>query len=366
MTKMTVHSSGDDGGQGSGRDDRFMRRLLAIVLVALAAIVIWRLSEVLVVVFGAVLLSLVLRGIGGKIGTKLGVQTNIAIAATVLLLVALILLLGWMFGSQIHTQFEDIAKRVPEIVDHLSQQMSKEPIGQYILQQAASMNLTGATGAAASSVAHFAKSITGWLGYLVLVFFTGIYIAIQPMRYRNGILAVIPTRKRARAIEFLDVAASSLQGWILAQLCVMVFVGLCVGFGLWALGVRGAFALGLLDFVFTFVPVIGPICASIPAILLGLAQSPLLAAYVVALYLIVHMFEGYLITPLAQSHAISLPPVITLFAALSFGLLLGPFAILFSAPLAVLVLVAFGMLYVEDVLGEPRAWPPKPVARKRS
>jgi predicted PurR-regulated permease PerM len=359
MTKMTIESGSGTGDRGGGREDRFMRRVLAVVLVALAVVVIWRLAEILVVIFGAVLLSLVLRGISSRIGRTIGLGPTLALMTTVLLLVAVIGLLGWFFGSQIHTQFEDIAKRVPEIVDRLTQQMAKEPIGQYFLQQAASMNLTGATGAAASSVAYVAKSVTGWLGYLVLVFFTGIYIAVQPKRYRNGILAVIPARKRARANEFLDVAASSLQGWILAQLAVMVFVGICVGLGLWALGVRGAFALGLIDGLFTFVPVIGPICASVPAILLGLAQSPLLAVYVVGLYVVVHMFEGYLVTPVIQSHAISLPPVVTLFAALSFGLLLGPFAVLFAAPLAVLVLVAFGMLYIEDVLGEPRAWPPK-------
>ncbi|HEY1720117.1 MAG TPA: AI-2E family transporter [Magnetospirillaceae bacterium] len=339
-------------------DDRFIRRILAILMVALAVLVIWRLSEILVVVFGAVLLSLVLRGIGGKIGSVLGVRTTVAIAAVVLVLVAFVVLLGWLFGSQIHTQFEDIAKRLPEIVDKLEAQAGKEPIGQYIMQQLSSMNFTGATGAAAAHVAHFAKSLTGGVGFLALVFFTGIYIAIQPERYRRGLLTIVPPRRRARATEFLDVAANSLTRWMLAQLCVMIFVGTCVGLGLWAIGVRGAFALGLIDGIFTFVPVIGPIAASIPAILLGLAQSPLLALYTMALYVGVHMLEGYLITPVAQSHAISLPPVVTLFAALSFGLLLGPFAVLFAAPMAVLVMVAFGMFYVEDVLGEKRTWPP--------
>ena len=348
----------DQGMSGELREDRFMRRVLAIVLVAVVVLVIWRLSEMLVVVFGAVLLSLVLRGIGTRIGKALGVQPSLAIAAAVLLIVIVIGLLGWLFGSQIHTQFEDIAKRLPEIVDRLSAQADKEPIGQYIMQQVAGMNFSGATGAAASSVAHFAKSLTSGLGYLVLVFFTGIYIALQPQRYRRGLLTLVPPRRRERANEFLDLSANSLQRWMLAQLCVMAFVGTCVGLGLWALGVRGAFALGLIDGIFTFVPVIGPIAASVLAILLALAQSPILAVYTLVLYLGVHMLEGYLITPVAQSHAVSLPPVVTLFAALSFGLLLGPFAVLFAAPLAVLVMIAFGVFYVEGVLGEPRTWPP--------
>ena len=236
--------------------------------------------------------------------------------------------------------------------------MSQEPLGQYLIQHAGGVNISGATGAAASSVAHAAKSLSRGTGFSVLGFFTGIYIAFQPGRYRRGLLALVPPRHRARAQEFLEVAGTSLQRWVLAQSAVMLFVGICVGFGLSALGVRSALALGLLDGLFSFVPVIGPLIACVPAILLALAHSPLLAVYTVALYLGVHLLEGYLVTPLIQSHALSLPPVVTLFAAIAFGSLLGPLAVVFAAPMAVLVMVAFGVFYVEGVLGEKRTWPP--------
>jgi len=130
-----------------------------------------------------------------------------------------------------------------------------------------------------------------------------------------------------------------------------------IGLGLWLLGVRAAFALGLIDGLLTFVPIVGPTLATIPALLMALSAGPLLAAYTLALFLGVHMVEGNLVTPLVQSRAVALPPVLTLFAALSFGTLLGPLAVLFAAPLAVLMLVAFRMLYIEDVLGEKTAPP---------
>jgi predicted PurR-regulated permease PerM len=60
---------------------------------------------------------------------------------------------------------------------------------------------------------------------------------------------------------------------------------------------------------------------------------------------------------LVQAEAVQLPPVLTLFAALVFGLLLGPIGVLLAAPLAVVLLVAVNALYIERILGERRVWP---------
>src|SRR5262249_55409125 len=153
---------------------------------------------------------------------------------------------------------------LPQIVDQLEERLNQEPLGQYLVQHLGGLNFSGATGAAATRVAHAAKSFSTGLGLSVLAFFTGIYIAFQPGGYRRGVLALVPPRHRPRAQEFLEVAGTSLQRWILAQFGVMVFVGICVGTGLSLIGVRSALALGLLDGLFSFVPVIGPLIASMP------------------------------------------------------------------------------------------------------
>lgn len=81
------------------------------------------------------------------------------------------------------------------------------------------------------------------------------------------------------------------------------------------------------------------------------------ALYVTVLYGGVHFVEGNLITPLIQAEAVELPPVVTIFAALAFGMVLGPVGVLISAPLTVALLVAVNALYIEDTLGERRTWP---------
>jgi predicted PurR-regulated permease PerM len=86
-------------------------------------------------------------------------------------------------------------------------------------------------------------------------------------------------------------------------------------------------------------------------------QGPVLVGYVIALYAGIHFVESNLINPLVQAEAVELPPVLTLFAALVFGLLLGPVGVLLAAPLAVVLLIAVNTLYIEGMLGKPRTWP---------
>jgi predicted PurR-regulated permease PerM len=58
-----------------------------------------------------------------------------------------------------------------------------------------------------------------------------------------------------------------------------------------------------------------------------------------------------------QRQAVSLPPAITLFAVVAFGLLFGPLGVLFATPLAVVVMVAVKKLWVREALGRPSEVP---------
>jgi predicted PurR-regulated permease PerM len=60
---------------------------------------------------------------------------------------------------------------------------------------------------------------------------------------------------------------------------------------------------------------------------------------------------------LVQAEAVELPPVLTLFATLVFGLFSGPVGVLLAGPLAVVLLVAVNTVYIEGILGERRVWP---------
>ena len=72
----------------------------------------------------------------------------------------------------------------------------------------------------------------------------------------------------------------------------------------------------------------------------------------IALYLGVHLVEGYILVPLVQRRAVHLPPALTLAAQVILGFLGGFIGLLFATPLVAAGLVLVRMIYVEDVLGD--------------
>jgi predicted PurR-regulated permease PerM len=61
--------------------------------------------------------------------------------------------------------------------------------------------------------------------------------------------------------------------------------------------------------------------------------------------------------PLVQRRVVELPPAVTLFAVVAFGLLFGSLGVLFATPLAVVIFVAIKKLWVRETLGEPTPLP---------
>ncbi|HET9199563.1 MAG TPA: AI-2E family transporter, partial [Dehalococcoidia bacterium] len=118
-----------------------------------------------------------------------------------------------------------------------------------------------------------------------------------------------------------------------------------------------ALALALLAGLAQFVPLIGPIVAAVPALLIALSEGWQIVLWTLMLYVAIQQVESNVITPLVQRQAVSLPPAVTLFAVVAFGLLFGPLGLLVAPPLAVVALVAVKKLWVRETLGEPTEVP---------
>jgi predicted PurR-regulated permease PerM len=114
-----------------------------------------------------------------------------------------------------------------------------------------------------------------------------IYLAAEPQRYRSGLLRLLPLSMHRRASELFDATAEILGRWLAGQLMVMATVGLLSGLGLWALGIKAAFVLGLVGGLMSFVPYVGAIITAVPATLFALTQGPYYALAVVAMYAVV-------------------------------------------------------------------------------
>jgi predicted PurR-regulated permease PerM len=218
-------------------DWTFIRRLMLTVLVGVGSLVAWRLADVLVLAFASVLLALVLRGLAGLLSRRTRLPEAWMVAPVVLVIVAMVGAVGWLFGSQISGQFDSLAKVLPTGARQLTQDFSNVPWIAWLLNQAQGIDLSSVISQAAGSIRAVFTSAFRGIAYSALLIFAGIYLAVQPARYREGFLLLMPGKRRARIGAVLDLAGETLKRWMVGQLITMVIVGALTGFGLWALGI---------------------------------------------------------------------------------------------------------------------------------
>jgi predicted PurR-regulated permease PerM len=212
--------------------------------------------------------------------------------------------------------------------------------------------LSGALGAATRYLFSFLSSTVEVLAGLLLILFTAIYIGAEPDLYHTGLLHLFPHTARRRAGEVLAAVGTTLRKWLVAQLIMMVVIGVIDAVGLSLLGVKAALALGLLAGLLEFIPLLGPILSAVPAIAMGFLDSPQKALFVALLCWGVQFLEGHILAPLLMKRGVDLPPVVTLIGLSVMALVFGFLGMVVAVPVLAAVMVAIKLLYVEDVVGD--------------
>ena len=190
------------------------------------------------------------------------------------------------------------------------------------------------------------------LAVLTVMTFT-FYFLLERRHLQDFLAALLGAEPGERVFDVLLRIEKRLGSWVLGELCLMAFVGLLAYGGLFFLRVEYALPLAILAGVLEIVPTIGPTVSAIPAVLVALGSSPILALSVIALYIIVQQIENNLLVPLVMKRSVGLPPVLTILA-LMIG---GRFGGVTGAVLAVPVLLA-----VQEVINSfPAASKPKKI-----
>lgn len=335
----------------------FARRALLAVTITLAVLlligVIWYAIDVVMLIFAGILVAIFFRSFSDLLSDHTPLSDGWSLAMVVVLFLGFFGLAGWFLSPEIGVQVEQLAERLPKATDRLRETIQQYAWGRQLISQLPQPDqLQGDQRDVLARATGFFSTTLGIIVNVIIILFVGIYLAADPQQYVGGIRRLVPIARRERASEIMGAIGFTLRWWLLGRAISMVVVGVSVALGLRLLGVPLALSLGLLAGLLDFVPNIGPIVAAVPAVLLALMNSPMQALYVALLYFAVQTAEAYLLTPLVQQRAVSLPPVVTIMSQVLLGVLLGFMGLLLAEPLAATVLVLIKMLYVEDMLGD--------------
>ena len=336
----------------------FARRALIAAIAAagvlLGLLFVWYAADLLMLVFAGVLVSILLRGFSRLLRRKTGIGRGPSLAIVTLALVALAAAGAWLITGRIGSQMGELWRKLPLAVENLLRYVGQFEWVRRAIDSLPSLGelLARRSGNVISRLTGVASTTLGAVINILVIAITGLYLALQPDLYSRGIKHLLPFRYRERAGEVMSAIDNSLWRWLGGRLGLMLINGGATAVGLWLLGVPLALTLGLLAGLLNFIPNFGPLIAAIPAMLIGLLQSPQQALYVALLYLAVQMVDGYVLTPLVERRSVELPPVLTITAQLLLGSAFGLIGVMLATPLTAAAMILVKMLYVEDVLGD--------------
>jgi predicted PurR-regulated permease PerM len=323
-----------------------------MVLVALLRL-LWAASSVLLLGFLAVLIGTVLT-------YPLDLLSRFVPRAAALVL-TLVAIVGGITGVVlllvpiVTAQAERLSRSIPVAVDRIAgawarihgTALTPLPGGESLASR-----LVGEAEAILGRAVPFAFDAGRVLVLAVVLFVLGLFLAYAPGGYHRGLRRLVPRDHEALFDELWGRLGLTLRHWTLGILVSMTVMGVLAAVGLWIAGIEGWFLLGVLTFLGTFVPYVGALASALPGLLIGLSQSPLHLLYAAIVYALVHVAEGYLVSPFVMRHAVRLQPGLLIFWQLLIAAVFGLPGIIVATPLLAVLEVVVSYLYVERYLGK--------------
>lgn len=364
---------------------RHSARVTGLVLAATSCVVaagaaIVAATEIFLILFLAMLFGVFLTKTASQISQVIPIGYGASVAAVTTLLLVAGTGSAALFGVQLDHQISLAGKHLDEAQLELSDMAERYPSVKSVLNSTpilsdflwpessdkqhdagngadasiAGSTLSSAANSGAQAIAGLFQTTLGLIVNSALIFFVGLFIAVSPDLYRDGLVVLFPVSRRQRTRDVLDKTGEALWHWLIGRFGSMLITGLGAAAVLWFAGVPMAFVLGLATGLLTFVPNIGSLIALALAVLVSLPQGGGTAVIVVVGYTVLQVLESYVATPLIQKRQVSLPPALLISFQAVMGVLFGFLGAAVASPLLAAVKTGIEEAYVKDVLGDDR------------
>lgn len=317
--------------------------IVATIAILAGCLLIWKTLGILLLAFAGILVAIALSSIAKFIAGTSKIPYRLVLTLVIFAILLGLALFFMLAAPLISVQLGQLFEQIPAAYENLKNYLNNNfhdflPEGGFLASVIKNEKFFS------QATELFTLTLGGLFAFFIFLLL-GLYISYSPPLYYEGLLLLFPKKNRTKAAKVLDHIGKTLKWWLLAKSFSMTVIGVLTYIGLWILGMPLAFILALLIGLFTFIPYLGPIIASIPAILVGLAVSPWMGLYVLVLYIIIHIIEGYFITPYIEQRTVYLPPALTLFAQVILSILVGFIGLALASPVTAVILA-----FVEEVV----------------
>ena len=289
--------------------------LLWVVLLILAQALFILMLVVLAIILAAIMTPVVkfMRRLRVP-GTAWRIPKWLAVLIIYLAVAGLLSYVGYSVTVAIATELSSLLASLPGAIQSLNQQIDQFrqstglsallPSAEGLLSaiQSVVANLLSSFSQVQTIVGYLAESIFGFFFVLVLALF----LVVESEPLVDFWISLLPTHQQRRARYVTDEVADRVGHWVLGQLTVAIISGIAAGLGVWALGLPYPFLFGVGTTLLDLAPMLGPALMAIPAGLVGLSHSPVVAALAVLLFYGISFIDGHVLTPFITGRFVQL------------------------------------------------------------
>src|SRR5688500_16442603 len=138
-------------------------------------------------------MSIILRGIGEWVSERTGMPLKLATVLSLMVIAASLVALLWITWGRLSEEIGQLIERLPQALEQLRQRIAATKIGGVLLSQAPQINaaMSGRTDLL-GSVTGVVSGTLGAIVSVMVIIFTGLYLALSPHLYIGGFLRFFP------------------------------------------------------------------------------------------------------------------------------------------------------------------------------
>lgn len=251
------------------------------------------------------------------------------------ILLSYILIFGFL-GTAIASILPALIEQTTNLANNLPGYLQNSDLSKYINEDLV-RQIMSQLGSVPSQIIKAGFSFFGNILSILTVAIFAFYLLLVRDRFDENLEFLFGKDKTKGVVNIINILETKLGGWARGQFTLMFLIGLLSYLGFMILGIPYALPLAMLAGIFEIIPYLGPVIASIPAIILGFSISPFLGFAAIGLAVLIQQLENYVFVPKIMEKSTGVSPIITLISLAVGFRLAGIVGMIISIPIVIII-----------------------------
>jgi predicted PurR-regulated permease PerM len=265
-------------------------------------------------------------------------------------IVGAVVIMGMIIIPPLVEQAEELWRNLPNTVARAQDFLIRIGVLRQPITLGEAVQQAPATGSATaiSTIFNTIRNVVGGVFGLITILLLTFYMLVESRQIFSFFVQLFPRHQRARVAVVSQTVTQKVSAWLGGQLLLSLIIGITSALALWLMGVPYFSVLALISAIGELIPMVGPILAAIPAIIVAVTVSPGLALAVAIFFIVQQQFENTILVPKVMGRQVGLSAVAVIIALGVGSQLLGIVGAILSVPTTAILQVLFEELVERD------------------